>query len=388
MQINPKRIIESLDRLGHIGYEPGIGTSRVAYSEAFNTGRDFVKRYMEESGLDTYIDGVGNLTGRLPGTGSVIAIGSHIDTVPGGGMYDGVYGVLAGIEVLRTLKESGYKNNHPIEVIAFNEEEGNAVGGTFGSKAFAGQAQEGSAIAKLPDFGMTVKDIDASRRCATDYRCYLEWHIEQGGILEAENTNIGIVEGIVGIARYNVIVNGTANHAGTTPMNLRDDALKKSCEIILRAIDICRSTDTSMVCTVGFINTLPGAVNVIPGKVEFPLEFRTLNMENIEKAVSQLKGEFPEVSFDNFLWQGATIMNEHIMEIISKCCEDKGLSVKYMPSGAGHDAINMALFTPTAMLFIPSVGGISHSPDEFSRYEDIAHGAEILLDTVIRIDKE
>ena len=388
MQIKPTRILEALDTLGHIGYKSGIGTSRVAYSAAFNEGRNFVKQYMEEVGLETYIDGVGNLTGRLCGPGSIIAIGSHIDTVPGGGKYDGVYGVLAGVEVLRTLKESGYQNKHAIEVIAFNEEEGNAVGGTFGSKAFAGQAQEGSAIEKLPKFNMTVDNINSSRRCPSDYHCYLEWHIEQGGVLEKLQKDVGIVEGIVGIARYNITVHGAANHAGTTPMDLRDDALKKACAVFLRAIEICRSVDKSMVCTAGYMNVFPGAVNVIPGKVEFPLEFRTLNMKNIELAVYQLQEEFAEISINNFLWQEATIMDEHLMGIISDCCKNRGLSVNNMPSGAGHDAINMALFTPTAMLFIPSVGGISHSPREFSKEADIIHGAELLLDTVVQIDKE
>ena len=217
MHINGKRLCDSILELGQIGFQEGQGTSRPAYSEAFLAGRDWVRGKMEEAGLETAVDAVGNLTGRLHGRSSrTIAVGSHIDTVPNGGIYDGAYGVLAGIEAARALRESGCALRDSIEIIAFNEEEGNVVGGTFGSKAFAGQPQEPDALERAAPLGIRPEGIRTCRRDGRDYRCYLELHVEQGGILEREQTPIGIVDGIVGIARYHVTVRGQANPAAAT----------------------------------------------------------------------------------------------------------------------------------------------------------------------------
>ena len=251
MKINGERLCSDILELGQIGFQEGQGTSRPAYSEAFCAGRELVRRKMEQAGLKTAVDAVGNLTGCLPGrSGRIIAVGSHIDTVPNGGMYDGAYGVLAGIEAVRTLRESGYTPRDSIEIIAFNEEEGNVVGGTFGSKAFAGQPQEADALERAAALGIRPEGIQASKRNGRDYRCYLELHIEQGGILAREQIPAGIVDGIVGIARYQVTVTGEANHAGSTPMDLRDDALLHACRLIERMAAISIETDREMTCTV------------------------------------------------------------------------------------------------------------------------------------------
>ena len=390
MQIQTTRLISALKQLGTIGFEEGHGTSRIAYSTAFFAGRDYVEALMRNAGLKTRIDPVGNLIGSLPGRDTRrIAIGSHVDTVPGGGIYDGAYGILSGIEVLHTLIENTYSNHYTLEVIAFNEEEGNAVGGTFGSKAFAGAAQEASAIERCSTFGLSREDIDACRQDPADYRAYLEWHIEQGGILDTEHISLGVVEGIVAIARYLITVKGQANHAGSTPMNLRDDALEKACSVIQAAYTVSRETDPGMTCTIGSVNVKPGAVNVIPGEVDFPLELRAMNPDSIRSVVNALERRFPggDVSICQFLWQDETRMDTTLMDCIEHCCRRQGFSYRRMPSGAGHDAINMARFTPTAMLFIPSVGGISHSIEENSLDEDVENGAKVLLDVILELDR-
>lgn len=389
MGINLDRLYKSLMKLGAIGFEDGKGTSRLAYSETFDEGRDYVKQLMEEAGLSTFIDSVGNLTGRLEGTKSqIISIGSHIDTVPGGGMFDGTLGVLAGIEVLRTLQEQGYENQHTFEVIAFTEEEGNVIGGTFGSKVFVGEKQEEDVLVKLKDYGLTIDDISSGRRSKDDYCGYLELHIEQGGILESKNIKIGVVEGIFGIVRYQVRIKGKANHAGSTPMYLRDDALKKACQAILKMMDIVAEIDETMTCTIGKIDIEPGAVNVIPGLAEFPIELRCMNTQHITEAITRFEREFKDWDMEvkRFIWQDETKMDEELKHIIRRSCEEQKIKYIDIPSGAGHDAINMAQFTPTAMIFIPSQGGISHSILENSSLEDIEQGANLLLDIMQRLD--
>lgn len=389
MRINGRRLCNNLKVLGQIGYVSGLGTTRMAYSDIFNQGRDYVKSQMEEAGLETFIDSVGNLTGVRKGrVGKKISIGSHIDTVPNGGMYDGTLGVFSGIEIAHTLNESKYENYYDIEVIAFTEEEGNVIGGTFGSKAFAGVDQEKDVLQKLSNYGMSYDSVQNAKRDPANYVCYLEMHIEQGGILESKDIPIGIVEGIFGIARYKVTVYGKANHAGSTPMNLREDALVKASEMILRMVEISRETNSSMTCTVGKISVEPGVVNVIPGKVEFCVELRCLDMGSIENAIGEFSKEYcsETVTVERFLWQRETQMNSELKNLLELCCSEKNIPHVEISSGAGHDAINMALFTPTAMLFIPSIGGISHSILEKSCEKDIEIGTNLLLEAVLKLD--
>lgn len=344
MDINGDRLLRELTELGNIGYKEGVGTSRMAYSETFNQGRDYVKQLMESTGMSARVDEVGNLTGVLKGeTEKIISIGSHIDTVPGGGIYDGALGVLAGIEAVRALKSAGYRSRHSIEVIAFTEEEGNVVGGTFGSKAFTGQPQETDSLRKAVGYNITETDILNARRNPEDYRCYLELHIEQGGRLEQEQIPIGIVQGIVGIARYRVTVAGKTNHAGSTPMNLRDDALVKAAPMITGMMDIARDINSDMTCTIGQIRVEPGAVNVIPGLAEFMIELRCMDTQDINKAIHRFESEFQSegITIENFLWQEATNMDGELMNVFQKCCLGRKTNFCHMPSGAGHDGISI-----------------------------------------------
>lgn len=391
MPININRLINDINSLGKIGYVDGIGTTRQAYSKSFNEGRKFVEKLMLNAGLKTNIDKVGNLTGYLEGNcdKKIISIGSHIDTVLGGGIFDGALGVLAGIEVVRAMKESGYRNIHPIEIIAFNEEEGNVIGGTFGSKAFVGSDLESAMIAKMKLQGLTKEDFYDSRRNSDNYRCYLELHIEQGGCLENEGFDIGVVSGIVGILRYKATVIGKSNHSGSTPMNLRDDALEKTCNIISNLLEAVRASSDTMVCTVGTLKVMPGEVNVIPGITEFIIEMRDINLDNICTVIEKTKTKWSEKGFfiEEYIKQGETLCDDKLMKIIEESASKFGYLSKHIISGAGHDLMNMAKFTPSSLIFIQSHMGISHNIMEFSKKEDILKGARVLYETLIQIDK-
>lgn len=387
--MNIDRLMADIKKLGNIGYEEGKGTSRMAYSEAFFKGRDYVKSLMEEAGLSTHIDAVGNLTGVLEGSEpKKIAIGSHIDTVPNGGMYDGALGVLAGIEAVRSLKEMKYQNRYTIEIIAFNEEEGNVVGGTFGSKAFAGAKLEDSMIEKMAQYNMTISDFKSAKRNGKDYLAYLEYHIEQGGILEKINTEIGIVPGIFGIIRYRVVVNGVANHAGSTPMYLRNDALEKSCNFITDSYNMVRKKNNTMVCTIGVMNIEPGAVNVIPGRAEFVIELRDKDMTDMYEVINELQKKYAgdSIEMTKIIEQENTVCSPELISLLKECAEDLGYSSATVYSGAGHDLINTSMIMPSALLFIPSVKGISHHKDEFSKKEHIEKGTKVLIEAIKRID--
>lgn len=387
--MNIDRLMADIKKLGNIGYEEGKGTSRMAYSEAFFKGRDYVKSLMEEAGLSTHIDAVGNLTGVLEGSEpKKIAIGSHIDTVPNGGMYDGALGVLAGIEAVRSLKEMNYQNRYTIEIIAFNEEEGNVVGGTFGSKAFAGAKLEDSMIEKMAQYNMTISDFKSAKRNGKDYLAYLEYHIEQGGILEKINTEIGIVPGIFGIIRYRVVVNGVANHAGSTPMYLRNDALEKSCNFITDSYNMVRKKNNTMVCTIGVMNIEPGAVNVIPGRTEFVIELRDKDMTDMYEVINELQKKYAgdSIEMTKIIEQENTVCSPELISLLKECAEDLGYSSATVYSGAGHDLINTSMIMPSALLFIPSVKGISHHKDEFSKKEHIEKGTKVLIEAIKRID--
>lgn len=392
MSININRLMNCINDLGKIGYEDGIGTTRQAYSKSFYEGRDFVEELMKNAGLKTNIDKVGNLTGYLEGSCNekIISMGSHIDTVIGGGIFDGALGVLAAIEVVRTMKEAGYQNIHPIEIIAFNEEEGNVIGGTFGSKAFTGSDLESTMLSKMKIQGLTKEDFYDSKRNRDNYRCYLELHIEQGGCLENEGFDIGIVSGIVGILRYKATVIGKSNHSGSTPMKLRDDALEKTCNIIRDLMEAVRASGDTMVCTVGTLKVMPGEVNVIPGITEFIIEMRDVNLDNIFMVIEKIHTKWSERGFfiEEYIKQSETLCDDKLMKIIEESAGKIGCSSRNIISGAGHDLMNMAKFTPSSLIFIQSHMGISHNVMEFSKKEDILNGAIVLYETLIQIDKE
>jgi N-carbamoyl-L-amino-acid hydrolase len=327
--------------------------------------------------------------------------GSHIDSVPGGGNYDGDVGVIGAIEVAQVLAESGISTRHPLEIVSFTDEEG----GLVGSVAMAIGLEEAH-LDDVSHSGLTVREgirtvggdpgrLEEARRKRGDLAAFIELHIEQGAILDESDTDIGVVEGIVGIHWWDVVIEGFANHAGTTPMDRRRDAMVSAAELTLAINDIATSMPGRQVATVGRIRAEPGAPNVIPGRVVMSLEIRDLStdkimrvFEEVEAAAARIAGkQDTPIRFDpTGVASKPAPTDERVRRIIAAAAEDMGLSYKVMPSGAGHDAQDMTHIAPTGMIFVPSKGGISHSPKEYTSQEDMANGARVLLETVLAID--
>ena len=404
LRANGKRIMDHILALAEFGKNPQGGVSRVAYSEADKQGREYVLGLMRAAKLDVTIDAAGNLIGRRAGSATGLApllIGSHIDSVPEGGNYDGVVGSIGAIEVAHTLAENNVTTRHPLEVVIFQNEEG----GLIGSRAMDGELTE-KELDLVSRSGKTIRDgikfiggdpskLAEVRRKKGDIAGYLELHIEQGGTLDAEKINIGVVEGIVGINWWDVTIEGFANHAGTTAMNNRQDALLAAAKFIEAVNRIVTSVPGRQVGTVGRINALPGAPNVIPGKVVLSLELRDLDAAKINMLFEKIQAEAQKIAADNktkFDFKEINVnipapTDPKIRSLISEAARELGLTTKSLPSGAGHDAQDMARLGPVGMIFVPSIAGISHSPREFSRPEDIANGANVLLHTLLKLDR-
>jgi beta-ureidopropionase / N-carbamoyl-L-amino-acid hydrolase len=402
-RVNGQRITKHLNELSEFGKNPQGGVSRVAYSEADRRGREYVMGLMRAARLDVKIDAAGNIIGRRPGSEPSLPpllMGSHIDSVPEGGNFDGDVGSISAIEVAQTLSENNFTTRHMIEVIIFQNEEG----GTIGSHAMSGELSE-QQLSQVTTSGKTIREgikfiggdparLAEARRRRGDIKGYLELHIEQGGILEAEKINIGVVEGIVGIRQWEVTIEGFANHAGTTPMNQRRDSLLAAAKFIEAVNRVVTSLPGRQVGTVGKIQALPGAYNVIPGKVILGLELRDLDANKIQtlydrieagaRQIAQASGVSIDFSETNSITPAPT--DEGFRRLITATARELGFTTKLMPSGAGHDAQEIARIAPVGMIFIPSRGGISHSPREFSLPEDIRNGASVLLHTLLKLD--
>lgn len=406
LTINQDRLEKRITELAQFGIQENGETERVAFSDADVAAQQWVIYQLKEMGIETHIDFAGNVIGIRKGTDKTkkpISFGSHIDRVPHGGNYDGCVGSMASLEVLKVLDENNFKTKHPLEIIVFSNEEG----GVVGSRAIAGHLKK-TAFSVKNSTGYTIGEGmmrlggDTTRlaevaRKEGHVAAFLELHIEQGGILEKENLDIGIVEGIVGLKWWNVEFNGFANHAGTTPMNARQDALLAASKFIIAVNEVATSFEGAQVATVGRITAEPGAPNVIPGNVITSLEIRDLSSEVIEKVYQEIEKRALEISKVSgveirFTALDTTadpaIMDSTIQKEIEKSINSLGLSYKSMPSGAGHDAQDMALIAPTGMIFVPSKGGISHSPKEFTSASDMANGANVLLKTILALDKK
>jgi len=378
--------------------------SRVAYGDADRQGREYVTGLMREAQLDVTVDAAGNLLGRRAGSDArlpALAFGSHIDSVPKGGNYDGPVGSLGAIEVARTLAERKVVTRHPLLVTIWSNEEG----GLYGSRAVttglaAGELDNTSSSGKTIREGLRFIGGDPEKLAGARFRkgdvaAYVELHIEQGGTLERERRAIGIVEGIVGIKQWEVVFEGFANHAGTTPMDRRQDALLSAAKYVQMVNRLVRAEPGRQVGTVGRIQAFPGAPNVIPGRVEATLELRDLDDAKVDRLAAAVMAEArkiaeadgTQVSFRLLHENIAAPTDERVRRPIAEAAKGRGLSTMTLPSGAGHDAQAMAQIAPVGMIFIPSVGGISHSPKEFSTPEDIANGANVLLGTILRLDR-
>lgn len=408
--INAARLRNRLERLSTHGRPAGgtfaDGVSRVAYSVADLTARAFMIDEIKSADIVPRIDAAGNIFARFGGQPNQPAIlfGSHIDSVPNGGNFDGDLGTFSALEVIQAVQAAKIQTNHPIEMVLWAHEESTAFGiMTAASRIVAGDLQAGDmdrtwngmkrsdAIKRLagnPD------QIETAIRGKGTWHSYVELHIEQGGTLDQARIPIGIVEGIVGLHRYEVVIEGVANHAGTTPMGERKDAMVAAAQLTLAVRDIAARRQGRQVGTVGQIAIEPNSPNVIPGKATLSVEFRDLSEPVIRALDDALKARASEIANETgttitFTLSSANVgvpTTSGIQAAIGRAASALSLPTRVLPSGAGHDAQQIARLCPMGMIFVPSVGGVSHSPKELTTWDDCERGANVLLGTVLDLD--
>ncbi len=406
LRVNQQRIESRIFELAKFGKDSTGKGYRVAYTKGDIEGRNWFIDLMKKAGLDVSIDYAGNIIGKRKGKNpslKPIAFGSHIDMVPDGGNYDGCVGSVAALEIIEVLNENKIVTTHPLEVIIFSNEEGYTIGSSMLVKQYSPEAvkvksQSGLTIADgIKAIGGNPDSLNQVIRKKGDLTAFIELHIEQGGILEQENTQIGVVEGIVGIEKWNITIEGVANHAGTTPMNLRQDALLSAAKLIIAVNEVITSYEGKQVGTIGKIVAEPGAYNVIPGKVVLGMEIRDLSIKKIGQLFHDIKNKADSIATAtgtkiSFVQPSKPVepalANRSIQNKIENSAKTLGFTYKYMQSGAGHDSQDMALICPIGMIFVPSVAGISHSPKEFTKAVDMANGTNVLLHTILALDRE
>lgn len=400
--------IEALSAFGRTaGGAFADGVSRVAYSDADVAGRRYVIDLMRTAGLDPRVDPAGNIFGRRAGTDDTlppILFGSHIDSVPNGGNFDGDLGSLSALGVLEALSTARLRTRHPLEMVVWANEEGVAFGNVLdGSRVVAGDVKadmnqvwngvtRADAIHKIG--GDPSRIADAVRPKGA-HHCYLELHIEQGATLDRERIPVGVVEGIVAIRRCEVMVSGMANHAGSTAMADRHDALLAASYLTIAVNEVVNAEQGQQVGTVGKLDVTPNAPNVIPGVVKLTVELRDLSPEKVKRLAETIQGRATEIekqtrtSIEFALTNTAVPANaaEEAQRAIERVAGRLGLASRRLPSGAVHDAQMMAQLSPMGMIFVPSIGGISHSPGELTNWDQCAQGADVLLGTVLEMDR-
>jgi N-carbamoyl-L-amino-acid hydrolase len=407
VRIDAARLQQSLEGLSVYGRPEGgtfaDGVSRVAYSDADVAGRKFAMELMRAAGLEPRIDTAGNILGWRDGSDrslKPILFGSHIDSVPSGGNFDGDLGSLSAIEVARTLRDRGVTTRHPLQIVIWSNEE--AL--TMGSRAAVGDLQtvdlarlyNGISLAdNLRKIGGDPARLAEARMAPGSIHCYLELHIEQGGTLDKAGIPIGVVEGIVSIDEYEVEIRGFANHAGTTPMPERRNALLAAAKLIEAVQEIVTREPGRQVGTVGHLEVFPNARNVVPGVVKHSIELRDLSPEKIARLGDEIQKHAQEIaqqtkteiSMKKVEHDPPAVATPAIQSQIEAAAASLGLKTTRLPSGAGHDAQVIAKLGPMGMIFVPSVDGISHSPKELTRWPDCANGANVLLQTVLGMDR-
>ncbi len=404
LRINFARLKRDLEELGAIGRTPQGGVSRPSFSDADMQARRWLLDRITATGMEGRVDAAGNIFGRWQSGGPAVLVGSHVDSVPNGGRFDGALGVLAGLECLRRVKEEGVPLRHPLELVAFTDEEG-AFGGFFGSYAFTGvlKAEEISKskdskglriVEAMTRHGMDAMQAPTAHRDPKDIRGYLELHIEQGPVLETRQIPIGVVDAIVGIHRYGITFRGRADHAGPTPMPDRKDALLGASDLVLkgRELALMAGSPASRV-TVGVVQLKPGVANIVPAEAYLTYEIREQSAELLrllaEKsralAADVAKTWGLEVSFETILQIDPVPLAEEVKGAIAAAAEGIGLPSLRMPAMAGHDAQVVGRVAPAGMIFVPSQDGRSHSPLEFTADEDVEKGANVLLLTLLKL---
>jgi len=408
LRINADRLRQSLEGLSVFGRPAGgtfsDGVSRVAFSDADVAGRKYAMDLMRAAGLDPRIDAAGSIFGERAGSDrslKPILFGSHIDSVPSGGNFDGDLGSMAAIEVMRTLHDHNVATRHPLRMVIWPNEEGDFTGSGGATGALTAEdiarVRNGMSMADgIRRIGGDPDRLPEARIPDGELRCYLELHIEQGAILEKAGVAIGVVEGIVAIDEYAVEIRGFANHAGTTPMADRHNALLAAAKLIEAVQDAVTQEPGRQVGTVGQLEVSPNAVNVVPGRVTLSVELRDLSAEKIARLGGEIQKRAQEIaqqtgtgiSFKRISHDPPALTDPMLQSAIESAAKGLGLKTMRMPSGAGHDAQMVAKIAPIGMIFVPSVGGISHSPKEFSRWQDCTNGANVLLRAILLLDGE
>lgn len=401
----PQRTVSSYSQL-----DPDNGVTRPTGTEANKKIRDFCIERMLDAGLTVKIDRIGNIYGRKEGSkvsDGIVMCGSHLDSVVNGGQFDGALGVFSSIEAVRRLTEEHFENERPVEVVVFTGEEGSAFGfSLLGSAALVGKIGMDDALMQKNTSGQTLKDALEAIGYLGDFEkhldtvdCFVETHIEQGPVLYNEKKAIGIVENIVGYAWVIATIIGQSNHAGTTPMKMRKDALVAAAEIVTavnrNANDFADTRGSGLVGTVGKLVVYPNGINIVPGKVELSIDIRDVLEENMlmmrEKIctfMKELESRFGvTVDIQMSTTNAPAPLSPGVVQVIERSTKQFGMSFKRMNSGAGHDAQNMATKVETGMIFIPSVNGISHAPLEWTTWDDIENGAAVLTQTIKTLSK-
>lgn len=401
-----KRLQDEISMISSFTSTPA-GIYRLAYSMEERKAINYLKDQFEEAGMDTWLDAVGNLIARRAGEDNnlpAVAMGSHIDSVYDAGKFDGVAGVVSALEVIRLMNKRGVRTLHPIEVIVFACEESSRFGmATIGSKAMVGTLEmekvknltdkDGMTFAEvLKSSDLDLEDIKHATRMSKDLKSFIEIHIEQGPVLEQKKLDIGIVSAIAGPIRFRIVLKGRASHSGTTPMEYRKDALLGASEIALELEKAAKEEKTfNTVGTVGVLSVLPGGMNIVPGETRLDVDIRGTNIDSRQRVVKRLHEAIEQVELKRGI--KATVscltdeepveMNSDIIQHLKKICEQLRLKSIVMPSGAGHDAMNMAKLCPSGLIFIPSKDGLSHNPEEYTAIEQIGNAMTVLWEYIL-----
>ena len=413
--INKRRLMRDLNAIGRIGIGSHGAVTRLVFSVKELRSRQLLIHLMRQAGLKIHIDAIGNIFGRLDGANPkapAVLAGSHLDTVIHGGKYDGPVGVVGALEAVRTIRENTIPIRSPLEVVCFVGEESSRFGfSTLGSSLLAGEVrakdlanavdQQGTKLADvLASLGISRRNFGAIKRNPRGLKAYLELHIEQGPILEAKRKRIGLVTAIAAPSRFRVVFKGQADHSGTTPMEMRKDALVASAQLIEFVEKTCRKFSSMakgrVVGTVGAMKLEPGVINAVPGRTELSVDIRGITARSKDQVAKIVKQKANAIAHARGIGveilpireEHPVALDKRLLRVTKAICDAKGLDYEIMPSGAGHDAMQMAKITPAGMIFVPSTRGISHNPMEWTDPEDICLGAQVLMETLVRVANE
>jgi len=399
LKVDPVRLLKSLNDLARIGEKQGYkGVTRLALSKEDGEARDLLVSWMEEEDLAITVDPIGNIFGVRVGSSPAlkpVLMGSHIDTVIDAGIYDGTYGVLGALEVIRRLNEEGIETRNPIGIAAFTNEEGvRFQPDMMGSLVKSGSYPLEKAYERKDDEGISVKDalknIGYLGKGKIDPEAYFELHVEQGPILHKKGVEIGVVEGVQGIAWWRMALRGEANHAGTTPLDMRKDAMAGVTELYASLLEYVAAKGNAL-CTIGKLHLEPGAINIIPSLADFTVDYRSYDDATFKEGKATVEARAEEIAKHRGLtleWEVTADaqpvqFKPEMVSLVEASAKKRGYSTFRLPSGAGHDAQFMHIICPTAMIFIPSINGVSHAPGEKSEIVDLGHGMNVLLDCVL-----